>query len=75
MDTEVPKDASGQNTVFDDVLTLPPEIIAEAKAKQTPYEEQRGIVKEEDVLAFISDNEKNEFLKWIKSRIKSNENG
>ena len=75
MDTEVPKDASGQNTVFDDVLTLPPEIIAEAKAKQAADEEQRGIVKEEDVLAFISDNEKNEFLKWIKSRIKSNGNG
>ena len=67
MDTEVPKDASGQNTVFDDVLTLPPEIIAEAKAKQAADEEQRGIVKEEDVLAFISDNTKNEFLKWIKS--------
>lgn len=75
MDTEVPKDASGQNTVFDDVLTLPSEIIAEAKAKQTADEEQRGIVKEEDVLAFISDNEKNEFLKWVKSRIKSNGNG
>ncbi|CBK80777.1 hypothetical protein CC1_20580 [Coprococcus catus GD/7] len=74
MDTEVPKDASGQNTVFDDVLTLPPEIIAETKAKQAADEEQRGIVKEEDVLAFISDNEKNEFLKWIKSRIKSNGN-
>lgn len=75
MDTEVPKDASGQNTIFDDVLTLPPEIIAEAKAKQAADEEQRGIVKEEDVLAFISDNEKNEFLKWIQSRIKSNGNG
>ena len=43
MDTEVPKEASGQNTVFDDVLTLPPEIIAETKAKQAADEEQRGI--------------------------------
>ena len=67
MDTEVPKDTSGQNTVFEKVLTLPPEIIAEAKAKQAADEKQRGIVKEEDVLAFMSDNTKNEFLKWIKS--------
>ena len=67
MDTEIPKNASGQNTIFDDVLTLPPKIIAEAKAKQAADEEQRGVVKEEDVLAFMSDNTKNEFLKWIKS--------
>lgn len=69
------------------ILTLPSEIIAEAKAKQAAAEEQRdkanaqcnemfksylamirnGVVKEEDVLAFMSDNTKNEFLKWVKS--------
>ena len=90
------------------ILTLPSEIIAEAKAKQAVAEEQRerfererdeanaqrdeanaqrdkanaqrdemfkgylamirnGVVKEEDVLTFMSDNTKNEFLKWIKS--------
>ena len=83
------------------ILTLPSEIIAEAKAKQAAAEEQRerfererdeanaqrnkanaqrdemfkgylamirnGVVKEEDVLTFMSDNTKNEFLKWIKS--------
>ena len=28
---------------------------------------RNGVVKEEDVLALMSDNTKNEFLKWIKS--------
>ena len=43
------------------ILTLPSEIIAEEKAK-CEY-----LKKELDILTLMSDNTKNEFLKWIES--------